>query len=254
MRFHLIGLVLVLGVGCSESMTDYNAFEEAEKVVLAGIGAAEFVYWELPENERLWGEAIGKVPALEQYKDSLKQALGDQIYTETINKEASQNLPKSVLENIENDDWRNAMLVHTGSLGKIRKINYLEAQILNYQMERYPFFSHPTEFHSFIAVNDSLQLVRAYLAASNTKWPPRPTAVIQHLDESLENGWTLKYHFHDHFESPETQYLGILAPSKADAFFYGGMNRKYKYEKVLITNGFHTLELAPGEVAQFESY
>jgi len=68
------------------------------------------------------------------------------------------------------DSLSNKELIKQGYVGHIRDINYLEAEVLNYQLNRYPLLSHPTEFHGFIAEQDSLDKVRIYLGASNQQF------------------------------------------------------------------------------------
>lgn len=91
---------------------------------------------------------------MDEYKDSLLRVLGKNLFEACVKKEASQDLSRELLTKAEYGDKRNALYVHTGSWGKIRKINYLEAQILNYQIKQFPLLGHPTEFHAFIAFHE----------------------------------------------------------------------------------------------------
>ena len=70
--------------------------------------------------------------------------------------------PKDSLAHVKNGDHYNAMLVHTGAVGKVRPMNSLEAQILNYQLEKYPLLNHPTEFHAFIAYHPDRKAFRVF--------------------------------------------------------------------------------------------
>lgn len=149
--------------------------------------------------------------------------------------------------NTKNGDSINAQLVHSKTLGKIRPINFLEAQLLDYQLNRYPLLSHPTEFHGFILLHDSLNLVRVYFASSDQPWPPKPKVILESIKNDLKHGWTLKYHLHNHYEPKSNNYLGILAPSMTDAQYYLFLSEEYNLGHALITNGFHTVEIQGGE-------
>lgn len=182
----------------------------------------------------------------------MKLELGVDKYELAIIKESSQNLEKSLIAHEKNGDRINALLVHSGEIGTIRAINHLESQILNYQIEKYPLFSRPTEFHGFIAEKE--EKIRVYFGASDTEWPPHPKIIIEALDKELKNGWKLKYHLHNHYCKKDQNYIGILAPSLADAQYYKMLKERFNVEKTLITNGFHTVVIKNADFTKFESH
>ena len=51
-----------------------------------------------------------------------------------------------------------------------------------------PTFSHPTEFHGFIAKNEKEGKVRIYFGSSNTEWPPHPNVIMEELEREIERG------------------------------------------------------------------
>mgnify|MGYP001822918024 CR=1 FL=1 len=197
---------------------------------------------------------MGEVEELESYRDSLQLVLGAARYEHALQKEATQDLSKSLIGTAENGDRKNALLVHSGSVGKIRKINFLESQILNYQIKRFPLLGHPTEFHAFIAVHKALGKMRIYFASSDTQWPPKPHVLIQELEKEVKLGWQLKYHLHNHYEEESNDYIGILAPSLADAQYYKMLSERFQLGTALITNGFYTVEINKDEFTAFESH
>ena len=133
---------------------------ETPATVLAEDGPALFQYWEIGQHPRLWSAELGDVPALRAYRDSLALVLGEGMLAQVLQFESSQGHP----DPSQPDTMDNYALVHTGRLGRIRAIHWLEAEILNYQLTRYPLLGHPTEFHGFIAVHNASSRVRIYFA------------------------------------------------------------------------------------------
>jgi len=229
------------------------AFKDLAPVVMDKKGAEIFQYWEFKDDPSLWAYQLGQVAGLQSYRDSLKRELGKEAFKLAVQKEASQNSPYYVKDQ-GNGDQINAQLVHSGAAGKIRPINFLEAELLNYQLDRYPLLSHPTEFHGFILSHDSLGQVRVYFAASDQPWPPKPSVILDALESDLKEGWDFKYHLHNHYEPKANNYVGILAPSLADAQFFVFLANEFHLGKALITNGFHTVEIRRDEFQKFRSH
>lgn len=113
--------------------------------------------------------------------------------------------------------------------------------------------SHPTEFHGFILFHYELNLVRVYFAASDQPWPPKPHVILEALKNDLKNGWSFKYHLHNHYEPKSNHYLGILAPSITDVQYYLYLTEDYNLEQSLISNGFHTVEIQREEFPKLKS-
>ena len=118
-------------MGCSpDKPQELFYLIDTPNTILKEDGAAIFRYWELENDQRLWAEELGKIPFLSEYRDSLKMILGEEEFTKAVQKEATQNLEKRIIPDTLNGDKKNAELVHSGVLGKVRPINFLEAQIL----------------------------------------------------------------------------------------------------------------------------
>jgi len=247
-------LLILFFQGCNFIKSNENkSIEGLEKVMLFNDGSTEFYYFELENKDELWESELGEITALEKYKDSLKLQLGNKKYEEAIKKESQQTLGAHLLERALDGDSINALLVHTRSIGIIRNINFIESYILNYQIGRFPMLSRPTEFHGFILKNEETEIIRVYFGASNTEWPPHPTIILNELDK-LSNDWKLIYHLHNHYCKKENDYVGILAPSLADAQYYKMLKERFSLEKALITNGFHTVEIDKEDFEKFESH
>lgn len=239
-------------IGCSNNQkSQHFSLKTLPPKVLKENGAEIFLCWEFKNDSFLWETNFFQPLSLKLYKDSLINILGKEKFKQVFQKLALQDT-NYILIKTKNGDSINAQLVNSKSLGKIRHINYLEAQLLDFQLSRYPLLSHPTEFHGFILFQDSLKLVKVYFAASDQPWPPKPGLILDKVLDDLKQGWTFKYHLHNHYEPKSNNYIGILAPSTNDAQYYLFLSEEYNLEQSLITNGFHTVEINRTEFPKFE--
>lgn len=249
--------------GCKPIRVNFeNPINYDQRVILLEEGTVQFFYWEFYDSDKLWNATLGQVPELDKYKDTLKMSLGEKKYQLSIEKESSQNVGTSILKMKEEDGEKiNSNLIHSGEIGTIRKINYLESKILEYQLNRFPLYSSPTEFHAFITKNDQTNKLRIYFGASDKGWPPDPKPILQELNKQENKEWKLIRHLHNHYcheENPycaqEEKYIGILAPSMSDAEYFKMLKENYDLEIALITNGFHTVEIKNENFEKFETH
>lgn len=239
-------------MGCNSS--ERFSLTEIEPVLLSKNGKEIFQYWEFPNEDKLWGFDIGPVENIRSYQDTVLRSLGSEQYQKAVSKQKNITVSTNKEAIDPNGDLQNFELVHNGSVGKIRKMNVLEAELLNYQLGRYPLFSHPTEFHGFIVIQDSLDLIRVYFCSSDQPWPPKPEIIIAALKVESNKGWRLKYHLHNHYEPASNNYVGILAPSMADAEYFKMLYEDFKVDKTMITNGFNTVEFKKEAFKVFRSH
>jgi hypothetical protein len=238
-----LSVALGLLLSCHPRGNEQQFFLNTHRpLVMIKSGAECFQYWDLPNARFLWDTTFIQPPGLQLFKDTLENLLGRDTLKLTVQQLAFQE-PSFKMGKTGNGDVLNAGLVHAKILGKIRPINFLEAQLLDYQISRYPLFGHPTEFHGFILYHDSLKLVRVYFCASDQPWPPKPKIILEEVSKDLKQGWKLISHLHNHYEPAAHHYLGILAPSMTDAQFYQFLSAEYGLEHALITNGFHTVDI-----------
>ena len=251
---YLIGLWICITLfGCRTTNQDtFQSLINISPVVIEENGAEIFQYWEFKNTAQLWGSDPGLVKELDLYKDSLLTVLGRDTLQKTVQKESPGVCTFHYDSLLDDGDKINAGLVHSGQVGHIRAMNFLESELLNYQLNRYPLLSHPTEFHGFILLQDSLKLVRVYFTASDQPWPPKPKVILEAIKQDLLNGWKLQYHLHNHYEPKSNNYVGILAPSLADAQYYMFLSDDYGLEWALITNGFNTVEIKKEEFPKFK--
>jgi hypothetical protein len=201
---------------------------------------------EFKNSSKLWDTNFTIPLQLKLYKDSLNSLLSSDTTLIIVKKIALQDYAYKMV-NTQNGDTINAQLIHSKIIGKIRPVNYLEAELLNYQMNRYPLLSHPTEFHGFILQHDSSNMIRVYFAASDQPWPPKVNVILTAVENDLKSGWTFKSHLHNHYEPKSNRYIGIMAPSTTDAQFYMFLSEDYFLKQAIITNGFHTVEIQKEE-------
>lgn len=234
-------------------ISNENNFDlkDCKPTLLKQNGAEIFQYWEFNNTNSLWETNFNTPSYIKSYRDTLEMLLGIDSCKFIIRKVAFQDSSYVPIKS-ENGDFINEQLVHSNILGRIRQINKLEAQLLDYQLSRYPLISKPTEFHGFIMLNDSLNQVKVYFAASDKPWPPKPGVILEKIIYDLKSGWTLKYHLHNHYEPKSNNYIGILAPSMTDAQYYSFLSEEYKLFNALITNGFFTVEINNKEFSKFK--
>lgn len=245
--------VIIFIINCNDKENGQHvSLKTLPPIVIKKSGAEIFQYWEFKDDPFLWDTNFAQPPALKLYKDSISKILGKDNFQLILQKLSFQDISyKSI--STTNGDSINAQLVHTKTIGTIRPINYLEAQLLDYQISRYPLLSHPTEFHGFILFHDSLKLVKIYFAASDQPWPPKPGVILDAVKNDLYQGWSFNYHLHNHYEPKSNLYLGILAPSMTDAQYYMFLSEEYNLHQSLITNGFHTVEIKRNEFQKLKS-
>jgi hypothetical protein len=243
---------LFLGYLINKSNQTFS-LRDVSPVVLGTKGNEVFQYWEFEDKPLYWEVDPKAGIALKSYRDSLELVLGKDIFKTAVQKEANQSKDDTLPDSV-NGDRMNAHLVHSGRIGKIRSLNLLEAELLSYQLDRYPLLSHPTEFHGFILTNDSLKHLRVYFAASDQPWPPKPSVIIESIKTDLKQGWKLSYHLHNHYEPKANNYVGILAPSMADAQFFRFLNEDFGLTKALVTNGFHTVEIESRDFSKLKAH
>lgn len=247
-------LVSLFIISCSDKSAELFSLVELKPVLIKEDGAELFQYWELANQAFLWGFDLGELEHINEYRDALIERLGTKNFEKFVSAEAGQHAKPDSLSAATFGDKRNAYYVHIGQLAIVRKINFLEAQLLNYQLSRYPLISHPTEFHGFILAQDSLNLIRVYFAASDQPWPPKAGILLDAIEDEAENGWRLKYHLHNHNGDESNNYIGVMAPSLADAHYYKMLSAEFGVEKALITNGFNTVEIENREFSEFDSH
>lgn len=242
-NIHILSLVITL-VGClfPVKVVPYQvSLSEISPNVIQIEGASLFQYWEIDHESYLWDDGLGEVIYLNSYIDSVSKIL-EQHRFQSILEERETVLPSSIDSTLK-ESLGNEDLVKYGFAGRIATISFIESEILNYQLSRYPLLSHPTEFHGFILESIDKSKIRIYFASSDQPWPPKATPLISHIEKDLTNGWQLKYHLHNHYESENEGYIGKMSASLADVHYFKILRSRFNLTEARITNGFSTLIL-----------
>ncbi len=245
-------IIAILFISCNRHSIKKNNLKTLEPTVLEKRGVEIFQFWEFKNELSLWDTNFVQPTSIKLYEDSVSKMLGKESFKYILKELAVQDIFYNSLDT-KNGDSINVQLVHSKVLGKIRPINYLESQLLDYQISKYPLLSHPTEFHGFILFHDSLNLVKVYFAASDQPWPPKPNIILEAIEIELKKGWIFKYHLHNHYEPKKNNYLGILAPSMTDSQYYMFLQEDYNLKNAIITNGFHTVEIKSEDFKKLKS-
>jgi hypothetical protein len=254
MKF-LFYIIVFLLFSCARPISqdeEISLLQIAPKI-LATEGTAVFLAWEFPEASYMWHPNKSEVPFIEAYKDSIEELMGKSKMEVAVLIEASQNKVLTDDTLSMNGDQLNSARVKSGAIGTIHEINFIEAQLLNYQLSRYPLLSCPTEFHGFILKDSVNKRIRLYFAASDQRWPPKAHRILDEIERDLKGSWKLKFHMHNHYRDPD-EFVGVLAPSLADAHYYKMLRNDFNVAYALISNGFHTLQASSSEFDKFESH
>lgn len=244
-------MLTIFIVSCQSTKTN-TTLKSLTPTVLEKDGEEIFLSWEFQNDPSLWETNFAQPTSIKLYRDSVSKILGADTFNLLVQELAFQDNSYKSAET-QNGDSINAQLIHSRTLGKIRPINNLESQLLDYQLSRYPLLSHPTEFHGFILFHDSLNLVKVYFAASDQPWPPKPNIILEAVKNDLARGWTFNFHLHNHYEPKSNHFLGILAPSITDAQYYLFLSEEFHLKQAIITNGFHTVEIRREEFTKLKT-
>ena len=257
MKNHLFPIFVInLFFSCTqpEKPVVFN-LKELEPIVLKSEPPELHQYWEIQDHPAVWSLELPRLPALQAYRDALGMLLGKSVLDSLVGQQ------KTVLPGhdfgSEKDSLPNWEFIHAGNAGTIRPINSLEAQLLDYQLGRYQMIGHPTEFVSYVLKNDSLNLLRIYFTASDTPWPPKWHPVSAHYEPAVESGnWKMLQAIHNHYSDPPPKgnYLGVLAPSLADAHLFKNYLKAFDLKEAPITNGFHTVVLSGDDFEKMDSH
>ncbi|MEM7658615.1 MAG: hypothetical protein AAF399_20995, partial [Bacteroidota bacterium] len=209
MRRHQIVIFLTGWLLACSSPTDQQTLDISlpEPVVLKENGPEIYQYWEFSDQAIWWEAAENLPPSIVAFQDSLQEILGDSLFPEVVERQASQR--KLGPEDLPFDSLDNADRVHLAGLGKVQPIALWEAAVLGFQMNRFSLLGHPTEFHAFVVEDPSRQLLRIYFTGSDAPFPPRHGLLLDHFEPLLEEGWVLRCHLHNHYNEPEDHYLGV---------------------------------------------
>lgn len=181
-------------------------------------------------------------------------------FREAISRSVNTN-PTALLANqrsqVSGGDATNIQLVLEQQAGTIRKINCLEALLLDIQIKRSAeknrhMFSEPTEFLSYILTRGNELKIYYY---TTDQAGVRGLAVFDSLLKvDMAAGWTVAGSIHNHTFFPESEHVfGGVVPSMTDIEYFRNAAREFGIPGASITNGFHTLSVSEDEFWKFSS-
>jgi hypothetical protein len=133
----------------------------------------------------------------------------------------------------------------------------LEELLLEHHLARLPEVTAPAEFQAIVL--ERAGRVRIYLLSATALTPPPLTHIGPRVSRDVTDGWRYLTHVHNHpfyLDNPAGDPAGTLIPSGTvhgigDLSVYRDQHRRLGLEQAWITNGFHSLRLAPPEFARF---
>jgi hypothetical protein len=153
------------------------------------------------------------------------------------------------------EDARNVELILDQRAGFIRRINCMEALLLEEQIKRTPLMeTNPTEFLATFLTDG--ERVRVYFLTNDSVGVGGIARLYEEIERDVQQGWRVESNLHNHSfflddlkgSSPQ----GVLAPSASDIHALKSQADHVRLKRALITNGFHTLSIDSSEFAAFE--
>ena len=237
-----IGGICFLLAGCagSQRLATADCRWPVAPVVLHQAADTVFLAWSyraarLPERGTL-----AELPALSSFLDTVRVRTATldprRLLERQIAYYGSQPDPDS------QGEAANGRLVLTGSAGILRPISCLEALLVEYQAQRYPMSSHPTEFQALVMARRDE--VRVYFTGSSAPWPPKGDVLFAHAAADRLAGWRVVAHIHNHpfLFSSTGDIAGANAPSLTDVQFWRHLRDSIGVESARVTNGISTFE------------
>ncbi len=125
---------------------------------------------------------------------------------------------------------------------KVRKINCLEALLLNLQGSRVDLISTPTEFLAFKLKKN--KRVRLLYFTSNINGVRGLGFLHSKIQKFVDDNWILEKNIHNHtLNLNDKNYRGTIGPSVSDAFVFKMELKDFNLKAAVITNGFESMEV-----------
>ncbi len=257
----LSGLLIWVGVGESRAPStavpqgldcagNPRALWNAEPEILYQDGHEWHQVWLLRDRPDLWSDRAPEYPALERYR---KRFLEEVTSSDPLALIRANRERHPWLEREHPAEGRINRQVEAG-VGRHRPMTCLESAVLAYQAGRFDLFEQPSEIVAMIVRKSEPagDQVKVYIAADDDSVPPKLTRVMDVLELDLNEGWRFHAVFHNHTFSHDEErgLLPVAAPSANDLQLSVALIERLGLEKILVTDGFQTLELSPDEVRE----
>jgi hypothetical protein len=155
------------------------------------------------------------------------------------------------------DEEVNNELAQTGTVGKIERINCLDALLFAFQNARVPELTHPTEFLASVLRRESegrLDLTVVF-GAGEEMFPPKSVYGFDIVDKYVAQGWRYWYLIHDHTLQRNGDRIALGTPtlSTSDVQLVRSLAAEHGLESARVTNGFYTFSATAAEFARLRS-
>lgn len=237
-----------------------NPLLTAEPEVLLREGEIVLLAWKLDDEPSLWQTAPSGLRHLSAWRDAVEEVLGEEIVPGT-------DATLLIRRNRELYPWlesenravrRINRAVEEGEMGRLRRMNALEAFLLDFHAARYPLFERPSELGALIlsrASSDGSR-IRVYYLTDGDGLPPKrgSRTVLERARSDVRAGWDLRAFLHNHtFDlASERGMLAIAAPSESDVHFIRGLAESLELDEAWIVDGFHSIELQTDDLVELE--
>jgi hypothetical protein len=212
--------------------------------------AADTVYlsWTYPADQLPDQVELSRLPALSSFLDTVRIRAGTVDPRTLLSRQIAYYASRP--DSDSQGEAANGRMVLSRSVGALRPISCLEALLVEYQAERFPMASHPTEFQAVVMERggSGTRQVRVYFTASSAPWPPKGTLLFAAVEADRKAGWRAVAHVHNHpfLFSGNGDIAGANAPSLTDVQFWRHL-RDSGVESARVTNGINTFEAPAGE-------
>lgn len=208
--------------------------------------AADTVYqsWTYEAAQLSGPVTLSRLPALSSFLDTVRTRVGALDARGLLSRQIAYYAGRPDADSRR--EAANGRLVLSGAVGTLRRVNCLEALLVEYQAARFAMASHPTEFQAVVMERSDAgsRRVRVYFAGSSAPWPPRANLILEHAAADRREGWRAVAHVHNHpfLFSNEGDIAGANAPSLTDVQFWRYLRDSLGLESARVTNGFATFE------------
>lgn len=170
--------------------------------------------------------------------------------------------PPTPRDAAERELWRregvNEALMYSG-VGRVRRIQCLEAALFARQHTRYSQLRQPTEFIAHILRRahgtSPFEVFKVYFGASDEMFPPKSFYGLAEVRADVAAGWTYQAVLHNHTirSLSGNVALGVPAPSTSDVEMFTGLVASLGLREVLVTNGLFTGVVAGEHLSRFST-
>lgn len=242
----LVGLLILVGcVGWQQRTSSALPCRwPAAPAVLHQAADTVFLSWSYSAGQLPEHASLPDLPGLSSFLDTVRVQTGTLDPHALLQRQIGYYASRS--DSDSQGEAANGQSVLSALVGTLRPITCVEALLVEFQAQRSPMASRPTEFQAVImerTVSGTHQ-VRVYFAGSNAPWPPKGDLLFDRVVHDRREGWRAVAHLHNHpfLLASGGDIAGANAPSLTDVQFWQHLRDRIGVESARITNGVTTFE------------